>query len=72
MRSGASLINYAKRCRFLSCKMKYWVIAETKRVIAGAMQTLDSLRSEGIGIALDDTNDSQSSAIGTHAVSSDV
>ncbi|OGE47339.1 hypothetical protein PENARI_c049G12079 [Penicillium arizonense] len=34
-------------------------LVETRRVIAGAMQTLGSLQSEGIEIALDDTNDSQ-------------
>ena len=47
-------------------------LVETRRGIAGAMQTLSSLQSEGTDIALDDTNDSQSSAIGSHAVSSEI
>lgn len=42
-----------------------------KRVgIAGAMQTLSSLQTEGIEITLD-THSSQSSAIGIHAVASE-
>ena len=47
-------------------------LVETRRGIAGAMQTLSSLQSEGMDITLDDTNDSQSSAIGIHAVSSEI
>ncbi|OGE46827.1 hypothetical protein PENARI_c103G00222, partial [Penicillium arizonense] len=46
-------------------------LVETRRGIAGAMQTLGSLQSEGTDIALDD-NDSQSSAFGSHAASSEI
>ncbi|OGE46936.1 hypothetical protein PENARI_c086G07561 [Penicillium arizonense] len=47
-------------------------LVETRRGIAGVMQTLSSLQSEGMETTLDDMNDSQSSAIGNHAVSSEI
>ena len=47
-------------------------LVETRRGIAGAMQTLSSLQSEGMETTLDDTNDSQSSAIDSHAVLSKI
>ncbi|KAJ5544012.1 hypothetical protein N7494_005291 [Penicillium frequentans] len=47
-------------------------LAETRRGIKGVMQTLGSLRSDGMDLAIDDTNDSQSSAISTHTVSSEI
>ena len=47
-------------------------LIETRRGIAGAMQTLSSLQSEGMETTLDDTNDSQLSAIDSHAVLSKI
>ncbi|OQE71593.1 hypothetical protein PENNAL_c0103G07342 [Penicillium nalgiovense] len=47
-------------------------LVKARNGIAGAMQTLGSLQSEGNEIALDDTNDSQSSVIGIHLVSSEI
>lgn len=50
-------------------KNSYDELVQKRVGIAGAIQTLSSLPTEGIDIALD-TNGSQSSAIGAHVVTS--
>jgi regulator of replication initiation timing len=47
-------------------------LAETRAGIAGVMQTLDSLQTGGMEIALDDIDDSQTSAIDILTVGSEI